>query len=548
MKSWSKYAAAIAFGCIASSGLAQEVTLTAKDGSRSVTGELVTIQPGKFIVRSNVGVLSLNTAEFHCSGAACPANLPTDTDLVVAGGAGLADILLPLLAEGFAAEQELFSDVFDLQGVPLGEQHAFGQYDTVSGAIGSEAFDILIMDEEASPVHSILVKEASGQNLFESLMTRESDLIVSEEPVSSQNYTQARKSGLGELTSFQQEHVLAVDGYTAIVNPENDLLSLTIEQISQILSGEIVNWTQFGGPDHKINVYTLPQNSEAFHRVDGLILSPFERDFLTDGNIVNSNRELSRAIETDPYGFAVMRFSNIRDSRPVPLRSECGIIHQPNQFSMKTEEYGLQNRVTVYNGSDLSGVGTALVEFLDSPRIDGFVSKSGITSLSVIAQSEDEKFARLKSDVAEMTVSANASELRSYVSDKLTTTRLSTTFRFSPGSSFLDNKAKRDIERIAEYIRDVEPHKIVLAGFADAGGSYGKNRQLSLARAKQVLSELTSSMEANGPVNTVIEVRGYGEMAPVACNTNPVGRAKNRRVEVWSEVSGPNAEIRAWGG
>jgi outer membrane protein OmpA-like peptidoglycan-associated protein len=30
-----------------------------------------------------------------------------------------------------------------------------------------------------------------------------------------------------------------------------------------------------------------------------------------------------------------------------------------------------------------------------------------------------------------------------------------------------------------------------------------------------------------------IEVRGYGELMPVACNDSETGREKNRRVEIW---------------
>jgi phosphate transport system substrate-binding protein len=549
MKTWLKYTAVVAFTGFASAGLAQDVTLTAKDGTRSVSGKLVAAQPGKFIIRSNIGVLSLDADAFDCQGTACPKVLPTNTDLVVAGAAGLADILLPLVVEGFAAEQELLSDVFDLQGSPLGEQSEFSSLSDRGNATDEpSAFDILITDEDANPVHNVLVKEASGQGLFDTLISQAGDLIISEEPVTAENYAQARKNGLGELTAFEQEHVLAVDGYTATVNPKNTLGTLTIDQISQVMSGEIDNWQDLGGPDHKINVYTLPEASEAFHRIDALILSPQGRQAHSDTKTVRSVRALSRAIETDPYGFGVMRFSNIRDARPVPLRSECGIVHLPNQFAMKTEEYGLQNRVTAYNRRDLNGLSASFVSFLDSPKIDGLVSKSGITSLSVIEQDEAEKYHQLQVDIETMTDSANATEVRSFVADRLTTTRLSTTFRFAPGSANLDNKAKRDIARIADYIADVKPDRIVLAGFADAGGSFGTNRSLSLTRAKKVLRELRNNVDQNGAESTAIEVRGYGEMAPVACNTNPAGRAKNRRVEVWSEIRRSNADGLAWEG
>jgi Outer membrane protein and related peptidoglycan-associated (lipo)proteins len=72
---------------------------------------------------------------------------------------------------------------------------------------------------------------------------------------------------------------------------------------------------------------------------------------------------------------------------------------------------------------------------------------------------------------------------------------------------------------------------LLIAGFADSLGSPEINRRLALERAEAVRNALLGvgvKLAADR-----IEVKGYGEIAPVACNDTEAGRSKNRRVEIW---------------
>ena len=51
------------------------------------------------------------------------------------------------------------------------------------------------------------------------------------------------------------ENIVALDGVAVIVNPENPVTDLTQEQIAQIFTGEITNWSELGGEDLEIAVY-----------------------------------------------------------------------------------------------------------------------------------------------------------------------------------------------------------------------------------------------------------------------------------------------------
>ncbi len=57
------------------------------------------------------------------------------------------------------------------------------------------------------------------------------------------------------------EFVVARDAIAVIVNPENPVRQLTLQQISDIYSGKINNWTEVGGDDRPIVRLSRETNS-----------------------------------------------------------------------------------------------------------------------------------------------------------------------------------------------------------------------------------------------------------------------------------------------
>ncbi len=66
-------------------------------------------------------------------------------------------------------------------------------------------------------------------------------------------------------------------------------------------------------------------------------------------------------------------------------------------------------------------------------------------------------------------------------------------------------------------------------GYTDSTGSFEYNQMLSEQRAQSVSSYLMQV----GVERLRIATRGFGERNPIASNDTPMGRAQNRRVEIW---------------
>jgi phosphate transport system substrate-binding protein len=84
-----------------------------------------------------------------------------------------------------------------------------------------------------------------------------------------------------------------------------------------------------------------------------------------------------------------------------------------------------------------------------------------------------------------------------------------------------------DIKRLVSVLLAIRNPHVVLAGFSDGAGLPDVNRELSRARAAKIAAQL----ELNG-IHPA-EVQGFGAAMPVAGESTPEGRERNRRVEVW---------------
>lgn len=107
--------------------------------------------------------------------------------------------------------------------------------------------------------------------------------------------------------------------------------------------------------------------------------------------------------------------------------------------------------------------------------------------------------------------------------------RMSTTFRFTAGSHQLDGRGQEDVERVAEFLRNPanSRYRVAVLGFTDAAGAFGQNRAVSERRA----GEVAQLLRQRGV--QVASAKGFGPIAPVACDDDPDAAVRNRRVEIW---------------
>jgi len=85
-----------------------------------------------------------------------------------------------------------------------------------------------------------------------------------------------------------------------------------------------------------------------------------------------------------------------------------------------------------------------------------------------------------------------------------------------------------ELDQVVQLMKDNPTLKIQINGHTDNSGKPTDNITLSENRARAV----TTFLIARGIVATRLVAKGWGDTKPVADNSTPEGRAKNRRTEL----------------
>jgi OmpA-OmpF porin, OOP family len=99
---------------------------------------------------------------------------------------------------------------------------------------------------------------------------------------------------------------------------------------------------------------------------------------------------------------------------------------------------------------------------------------------------------------------------------------------FETAKSAISAESQTTIGNIAAMLSENPSLKISIEGHTDNTGNPTSNKLLSQNRAKAVMDALIEK----GIASSRLSSKGWGQEKPVADNTTPDGKAKNRRVEI----------------
>jgi chemotaxis protein MotB len=103
---------------------------------------------------------------------------------------------------------------------------------------------------------------------------------------------------------------------------------------------------------------------------------------------------------------------------------------------------------------------------------------------------------------------------------------------FESGQIAITPRGQAALQQIASVLKTIEGRRFQVAGHTDnlpiATGVYPSNWELAAARGVQVVRFLITQHVPP----TELAAAGYGEFDPIAPNTTPEGRARNRRIEI----------------
>ncbi len=378
------------------------------------------------------------------------------------------------------------------------------------------AHRIIVSGMRGTGRETIEVASHSATYGFQSLLRGDADIAMSTRRIKPVE-RQEGLSMVGDLTTPGSEHVIGLDGIAIIVNPANQIATLSVDQLRGIYTGQIADWQQLGRTPGPIIVWSRNIDSGTYDAFAESVLG----GAALAGTVRQSDNEaeMAAAVAADPNAIAFLSQAHVATARAVAVAAAGGTPSSPTQTSIQTEDYPFTHRLYLYSANaPKNPFVSRFTEFVQSDKGQAIVEKSGFVSLRV-------RTAQVAAPVV------GSSRYRQLVDNAY---RMSVDFRFQAGLDDLDNRAARDVERVIQYLQQshVPSRRLVLVGFADNTGAPSFNLAISKKRAETVAAILARRGMAPG------KVEAFGADAPVADNGTAAGRELNRRVEVYIAKDG----------
>lgn len=500
--------------------LAQDVTLTSRDGTVEISGDLLGFDGEFYRVQTIYGELTVDGSGVLCEGPACPNLEDFVAEIALSGADTMGRVLIPALVQAFA----------DRNGYRVTRQRPDERHlvMTLAEAQGGRIAGILTL------------RLTNSDEGFADLLANEADIVMALREVRPAEVQSIEEAGMGDLTGPRRGRVLALDGLVPVVARDNPLLKISTPDLARVVAGEVTNWSQLEGPDAPISLHLRAETSGVWQVVEDRLLSPAGKSVAEGALRYDSDLALADAVARDPFGLGLTTVSAAGDAKQVPLSGACGFTLGADRLSLKTEDYPLSAPMFLYlPARRLPKLGREFISFTRSEAAQLVIRRAGLTDQTPEEIAINAQGNRFANAIAQAAVDdgdvVDLEELQTMVTALSDKRRLSLSFRFETGSSRLDAQSRSNVELLAQRLEAglYDTRDMLFAGFSDGEGGAAANQRIALKRAEAVLAAVREAAETGSFDQVSLSADGFGEAMPMACDDSAWGRQVNRRVEVW---------------
>lgn len=177
-----------------------------------------------------------------------------------------------------------------------------------------------------------------------------------------------------EKTNGAVENIVALDGVAVVINPANGVEDLSVEQIAQIFTGEITNWSELGGTDGEIAVFGREAGSGtrgAFEEIVGVDNCKYTNEYSSTGDVIGN-------VASNPNAIGYASLSAVDDTVKAVMVNGVA----PSEDTVKDGTYEIQRPFVMVtkDGAELSEAAQAFLEFAMSEDAADIIAVAGAVS------------------------------------------------------------------------------------------------------------------------------------------------------------------------
>ena len=165
---------------------------------------------------------------------------------------------------------------------------------------------------------------------------------------------------------------IAKDGLSVIINPKNPIADLTLEQVRDIYTAKISNWSELGGPDAKIHIIAREEGSGTRSAFESLVMGT---EWITPKAIVqDSNGAVRQLVADDPHSIGFISLG-LMDSTVKALRLD-GV--EPTRENVINGSYSLFRPFLFVLSGEPTGLTKQFIDFILSPDGQQILTHEGL--------------------------------------------------------------------------------------------------------------------------------------------------------------------------
>ena len=204
------------------------------------------------------------------------------------------------------------------------------------------------------------------------------DICASSRPMRASEVASARSRG-----AITNEIPVALDGLAIIVNASNPVDSLTMDQLRKIYIGQITNWSQLGGSNAPITVFSRDSNSGTY--------GFFQQNVLRNQNwgpsvrFMPSTSEEAREVARTEGGIAYGGVAYFKGNSRIKILAVSPMTGQPalapTEANVRSKKYPIWRYLYYYTNGKPKGASAKFINFVLSGEGQRIVEEVGYYSV-----------------------------------------------------------------------------------------------------------------------------------------------------------------------
>lgn len=204
------------------------------------------------------------------------------------------------------------------------------------------------------------------------------DIANASRQIKDEEIAEAQAKGVSPV-----EHIIARDAIAVIVNPENPVRELTLQQISDIYSGVITNWSEVGGEDRPIVKLSRETNSGTHVYFLETVLRLGDKEnktlFSTDTLLLPSSEGIIAEVRQNPNAIGYDGLGYVPDDLVmIAIAKKAGGAYVlPSIETVNDKSYPIARDLYMYTNGEPTGIVKEYLDWILSAEAQEIVAELG---------------------------------------------------------------------------------------------------------------------------------------------------------------------------